>query len=85
MEIVNWLASENNVDKFYVGQRAGLMLTVPSHVGLPPPLPMLVGSLKGAMAATSSSGVSPSGATITYIMVLLWDFRPSNRWKKNCH
>ena len=51
------------MDKFFVGQRAGLMLTVPSHLGLPPPLPMLMGSPNGAMASTSL-GVSPSGATM---------------------
>ena len=51
------------MDKFYVGQRAGLMFTVPSHLGLPPPLPMLMGSPNGAMASTSL-GVSPSGATM---------------------
>ena len=39
-------------------------LTIPSHVGLPPPLPMLMmRSPKGVMAAISS-GVSPSGATM---------------------
>ena len=51
------------MDKFYIGQRAGFMLTVPSHLGLPPPLPMLMGSPNGVMASTSF-GVSPSGAAM---------------------
>ncbi len=51
------------MDKFYVEQRAGLMLTVPSHLGLPPALPMLMGSPDGVIASTSF-GVSPSGAAM---------------------
>ena len=39
------------------------MLTVPSHLGLPPPLPMLMGSPNVVMASTSF-GVSPSGAAM---------------------
>ena len=66
------------MDKFYSGQRAGFMLTVPSHLGLPPPLPMLMGSSNGVMASTSF-GVSPSGAAMNTYAASSPVVSPSNQ------
>jgi len=57
-DYLDWLTSENIVDNYYIGsERAGsMLLTLPSHVGLPPPLPMLAGSMQDAMTAISSAG-----------------------------
>ena len=53
------------MDKFYVGQqRAGLMLTVLSHLGFPPPLPMLMGSPKVPWQLHSRVFLPASGASM---------------------